>query len=296
MRPDPGSIVRTDVVTLGYFADPRPTTPRDDSADLAVDPLDALATLPSGDLVVLAWLPGVVGGGRALATARALLGRRDLAVVPLGASQRHPLTAAVAVAAVARRAPVDLPVAALPALVAVAADALASWRVVGSVAGATEPAPSLVQHALSWLPGTRFTVDLARDTTRTGGPVSPATGPRTPSGPAASAAGADLPAWAASRGGGAPWAHELLVAAGVRALDVSACGPLEAAPTGRTPRRASRRAELSVLTLPLRQLLLDPRLHDLHPCRGCERPAPAGTCRFCGHHRTAAPHPQEAHA
>jgi len=96
------------------------------------------------------------------------------------------------------------------------------------------------------------------------------------------------PAWAAHTGAaGRAWGEQLLAHAGVRALDVSACG--HAAP------RARPSAEVSVLAVPLAQLLADPAVASATPCRGCDRPAPAGTCPFCGHHRTASTTTSEEH-
>lgn len=261
--------MRADVTTLGFAADPRTAAT---APPAPVDPVEALVALPAGDRLVLAWLPGVTGGARGLATARALVGRRDLVVEVVDApahADEAPLTTAVAVAAVLGSAGDDVPVASLVPLARATAAALECWRVVGSVAALGRPAPSLWQHALSWVPGTRFTVDLAGGSVTRG--VSPRpTASRRPLGPA----------WAAHTGAaGRTWGEELLARAGVRALDVSACG--------RPDRAARPLAEVSVLTAPLEQLLADPAVAAVEPCRGCHRPTPTGTCPFCGHHRAA---------
>jgi len=269
--------VRADVTTLGFAADPR--TPLA-APPAPADPFEALVSLPAGDRLVLAWLPGVAGGARGLATARALAARRDLVVEVVGApahADEALLSAAVAVAAVLRSTDDDVPLATLVPLARATAAALECWRVVGSVAALGRPAPSLWHHALSWVPGTRFTVDLA------GGAVRRGVDPRR-----RAPAPQPGPAWAAHTGAaGRAWGEELLERAGVRAQDVSACGhPVP---------RARPSAEVSVLAVPLAQLLADPAVTATEECRGCARPAPAGTCPFCGHHRTASTTTSEEH-
>lgn len=269
--------MRADVTTLGFAADPRTAAT---APPAPVDPVEALVALPAGDRLVLAWLPGVTGGARGLATARALVGRRDLVVEVVDApahADEAPLTTAVAVAAVLGSAGDDVPVASLVPLARATAAALECWRVVGSVAALGRPAPSLWQHALSWVPGTRFTVDLA------GGSVTRGVAPPAPAAPGARPGAA----WAAHTGAaGRTWGEELLARAGVRALDVSACG--------RSARPGRPSAEASVLPVPLAQLLADPAVASVERCRGCDRPTPAGTCPFCGNHRattTSEEHP-----
>ena len=231
---------------------------QDDAAALAL-----LEQLPEDAvLVVPAWAGA--DGLRRLRRARKLVERTDVALLPRDRPASRLLLAtrllesSVLFAAAECGAALDLVDA-----------ALATTALVDSVGGLVTPVPSLTQHALGAVPGTRFLVDLEAQQVRRVGSRIPV-----PDGPSGGSAVLcfGLPTAAA-------WVEELLEL--VQPAQVEAEPPFDG-PDGRFW-GTSRWAEVTVLRGAADELL--DRVRQALPrlvCPSCGRRAAAPSCLFCG--------------
>lgn len=231
---------------------------QDDAAALAL--LEQLP--PDAVLVVPAWAGA--DGLRRLRRARKLTERTDLALLPRDRPASRLLLATRLLQGSALFAPAECS-AALDLVDA----ALATTALVDSVGGLVTPVPSLAQHALGAVPGTRFLVDLEAQQVRRIGSRMP-----TPDGPSGGSAVLcfGLPT-------AATWVEELLER--VQPAQVEAEPPFDG-PDGRFWGTA-RWVELTVLREPADDLL-DRVRHALPPlaCPSCGRRAAGPSCLFCG--------------
>ncbi|WP_127132213.1 hypothetical protein [Georgenia sp. SYP-B2076] len=189
--------------------------------------------------------------------ARTALARGDVALVVLGGHR----TARTILAACLLALPADR-YGSAPGVVAAAAPLVRTRLALTSVARLAEPAPSLLQHIVGWVPSTVFDVDV------TGGHV------HTTKEITWTAAEGDFIAWEASKE--------------QRRLPVTLAGPAPAitltAPTQAPPWRARSWVAMSSVDRAPEQLLADilPRLPG-RACPMCHRAADAAWCLYCGH-------------
>ncbi len=262
----------TAVLAVGDLPQPAPedaqplsTPPQVRDLAEALDETEAL--LAAGARVVLAvhatWDQPATETVRTL---RGLVGRGTVVLVP---SPLPPL----AVFAVAAQLSALREHLALPGQLVAAADPVAARMVViarmASVAKLGHPAPTVAQHARSWLPGTGFLVQVAPQES-----VMPMDGDG-----AAIAAFADLPMAAATilhaAGEGAHeefWATDAVVPAlkPRRAVGLSAAGQRAYYGTAKVIEVVGYPDELDLAAI------------DLHACRWCEEPVASSPCPFCG--------------
>lgn len=231
--------------------------------------VELLRGLPA-DTVVLA--PAQTGPAvhRRMLRARKLTGRTDLAVL----SRRRPASRLVLAACLVLGSEAFRPAEAAAAMDALDT-CLSTTALLDRVGGLEAPVPSIGQHALGVVPGTRFLVDLDGGTVRrvgarlTGRPLSSDRSATTGGMALACASGAVPLSWPGQL-------VELL-----RPEQVEQLPPVDGPEGGFWG--TARWAELTVLRRPAHDVLVE--LRDALPfslCPSCERPAAGPTCVFCG--------------
>ncbi|WP_426562816.1 hypothetical protein ACPPVT_18425 [Angustibacter sp. McL0619] len=215
----------------------------------------------SGVLLLTCDEPGEERQSHRAGVVRALSERADVAVLALS---EPPSRIALLMRCLDFVSPY-LPVADLHAVAPAVNGALRTLALVDGVSGLRRPAPSVVQHGLGLVPGSRFAVDLEAGTVGAPNTLDAVTKslPANPVATSAVVVAADT------------W-YPLLPGAPAEPTVMLRDVP------PRTFWGARRWAELTVLTEPLETVVERALQQPARPCTGCARQVRQATCPFCG--------------
>lgn len=232
------------------------------------DDLSAVELLEQVAPSTVVLLPAQAGTAaqQRLRRARKLTARTDVAVL----SRHRPVTRLLHAARMVLDADCFRPAEIAAAMDAVDAS-LKTLALLDSVAGLVVPVPSLSQHALGFMPGMRFLVDLDGGTVRRAAgrlPQDPRAGRKAGSG-----------TFCATRSAPASWQSALVGL--LQPEYVDELSPLDS--EERCFWGMTQWAELTVLQLPEYDLLVEVRESlSFVSCPSCRRPAAGSACVFCG--------------